>query len=82
MLSKQEMIDNYKYYGYDFPLKAHYKRHHNRIYFADNFKENEEIEFFWNCDKPSACALGNAFYINKNGNSQLINIKDLIPNKQ
>lgn len=77
MNSKQQMIDLYKPYGFNFPLKARYKRKENRIYFATNFKDNEEIEFFWNCDKPISCAMGYAFYINKEGNSQLINIKEL-----
>ncbi len=79
MLTKQKMIDLYKYYGFDFPMNARYKRFDNRIYFATDFKDGEEIEFFWNCDKPSACALGNAFYRNKEGASNLVNIKELIP---
>jgi hypothetical protein len=61
------------------PLKAKYKRFDNRIYFATDFKDGEEIYFFWNCDKPSACAKGNAYYMNKKGYSQLINIKELVP---
>ena len=79
MHSKQKMIDLYKYYGFNFPLKARYKRTSTRIYTIMNFKDNEEIEFFWNCDKPSACARGNAFYMNKNKISQLVNIKELEP---
>lgn len=79
MKSKQQMIDLYKKYGFDFPLKAYYIRQSNRIYFSGDFNDNEEIEFFWNCDKPSACAIGNAFYINKNGISKLVNIKELEP---
>lgn len=76
-MSKQNMIDIYKYYGFDFPLKARYKRSSSRIYSVMNFKDNEEIEFFWNCDKPSVCAIGNAYYVNKEGFSNLVNIKDL-----
>lgn len=72
------MIDLYRKYGYEFPVKANYKRNKNRIYFAGDFKDGEEIEFFWNCDKPSACAIGNAFYINKSGTSKLVNIKELV----
>jgi hypothetical protein len=77
MQSKQKMIDLYKHYGFNFPLKAQYIRQSNRIYFSGDFEDKEEIEFFWNCEKPSACARGNAFYMNKNGTSQLINIKEL-----
>lgn len=78
MQTKQKMIDSYKYYGFDFPMKARYKRFNNRIYFSTNFKDGEEIDFFWSCDKPSACALGSAFYMNKEGMSNLINIKELV----
>jgi hypothetical protein len=79
MPTKQQMIDIYKQYGFEFPLKAHYKRFNNRIYFVNDFKDGEEIEFFWSTEKPSACAIGNAFYKNKKGNSNLINFKELIP---
>jgi len=76
--TKQEMIDLYKVYGYDFPPKAKYKRQPTtRIYFSNDFQDNEEIEFFWNCDKPSACAIGNAYYMNNKGQSNLINIREL-----
>lgn len=81
MNTKQKMIDIYKKYGFDMPQKAYYKRINNRIYFATDFQDGEEIEFFWNCDKPNACALGNAFYVNKNGNSNLINISEIEPIK-
>jgi hypothetical protein len=77
MLNQQEMINIYKHYGFDMPLKAKYKRINNRIYFNGDFKDGEEIEFFWCSDKPNTCALGNAFYKNKNGTSNLINISEL-----
>lgn len=76
-MNKQDMINIYKQYGFDMPLKAKYKRFDNRIYFATDFQDNEEIEFFWHCDKPSACAIGNAFYVGKDGFSHLVNIKEL-----
>lgn len=79
MLNKQEMIDIYKQYGYNMPLKAKYKRCPDRIYTAIDFQDGEEIEFLWNCGKPSACAIGNAFYKGKNGLSHLVNIKELEP---
>jgi len=60
------------------PVKGRYKRDNNRIYFSGDFKNGEEIEFFWNCEHPSACALGNVFYMNKHGISHLINIKDIV----
>lgn len=79
MNTKQQMIDSYKQNGFNMPLKAYYKRNNNRIYFPGDFQDGEEIEFVWNCDKPSACARGNAFYMSKDGMSRLVNIKELIP---
>ena len=79
MESKRSMIESYKHYGFEFPLKAKYKRFDNRIYFATDFKDGEEISFFWDCITPTGCALGNAFYVNKEGISNLINFKELIP---
>jgi hypothetical protein len=77
MLNKQEMINIYKQYGFDMPLKAKYKRDSNRIYTSIDFQDGEEIEFLWNCEHPSACSIGNAFYRGKDGLSHLINIKEL-----
>ena len=78
MEEKLKMIDMlYKNYNIRFPYKAKYKRDSNRIYFAGDFRDGEEVTFWWNCGKPSACAIGNAFYINNKGNQQLINIKEL-----
>lgn len=77
--SKQQMIEVYKQYGFDMPLKAKYKRNPNRIYFSGNFQDNEEIEFFWDVEKPSSCALGYAFYMGKDGGTQLVNIQELEP---
>lgn len=79
MNDKQKMIDVYKKYGYDMPLKAKYKRSVNRLYFYGDFKDGEEVTFFWNCEKPSACAVGNAFYIGENRTSHLVNISELEP---
>lgn len=81
MEEKQRMIDIYKKYGFDMPLKAKYKRSKNRIYFSGDFKDGEEIEFFWNCEQPNACAKGNAFYFGKSSVSNLVNISELEPIK-
>jgi len=77
MLSKQDGIGIYKKYGFNMPLKAHYKRFDNRIYFSYDFDDNEEIEFFCYCERPSANAMGNAFYKGKKG-VRLVNVKELI----
>jgi len=72
-----EMIKLYKKYGFNPPIKGKYKRDKNRIYFSDDFKDNEEIYFFWNCEKSSSCSKGNVFYKNEKGNSNLINILEI-----
>ena len=79
MRDKQRMIDMYKGYGFDMPLKAKYKRDPNRIYFIGDFKDGEIIKFSWCCEKPSACAIGNVFYESEHEPSQLVNIRDLEP---
>ena len=44
-MSSKEMIDYLKQkYGFNFPLKAKYKRNKNRIYFSGDFEDGEEIE--------------------------------------
>ena len=77
MNDKYKMIDIYKKYGYNMPMKARYKRDKNRIYFYGDFYDGEEIEFFWNCEKPNACARGNVWYRSKDKGSHLVNIKEL-----
>lgn len=73
-----EMMQYIKdHYNYDFPLKAKYKRSKNRIYFSTNFKDGEEIEFFWLCDKPSSCAKGYAYYKGDGAYTNLIHISEL-----
>ena len=48
------MIDYLKQkYGFNFPMKAKYKRNKNRIYFSGDFEDGEEIEFYYMSDKPS-----------------------------
>ena len=71
------MIDYLKQkYGFNFPLKAKYKRNKNRIYFSGDFEDGEEIEFYCMSDKPSSSAKGYAFYrsIQNPTNTMLINI--------
>ena len=77
MRNRQEMINVYKKYSYDIPIKARYKRGKNRIYFYGDFHDGEEIEFFRNCEKPNACAKGNVWYRSKDKGSKLVNIKEL-----
>ncbi len=46
----------------EFPLKAKYKREENRVYFLDDFKDGEEIEFAHFHSKPSVKGDGCAIY--------------------
>lgn len=75
---KLRMINLYKKYGYNFPVKAIYHKPENVIPFITDFKDGEEITFWWNCEKPSSCALGYAYYSNKQGQKNLVNIKNII----
>ena len=61
-----------------FPNKGIYKRNPNRIYFSGDFQDGEEVYFKWTTGKPSSTAKGYAFYKNINGESNLINIKELL----
>lgn len=79
-MEKQEMIDYIKlHHGFEFPMKAKYKRTPSRIYFAGDFEDGEEVEFWWMCDKPSSMAKGYAYYstANKPWKSKLIHINEL-----
>lgn len=78
MKTKAEQIEYLrKHYGHNFPMKAKFKRSNNRIYFVDDFEDNESIEFYWACSKPSSCAIGNVWYKGINGIPKLINIRDI-----
>ena len=74
----KNMIRLYKTYGLKAPIKGKYKRDIHRVYFSGDFNDGEEVNFLRNCEKSSACAIGNAFYINKEDSSNLINISELI----
>jgi len=69
-----------KEYGFDFPAKAKYVRHENRIYSIMDFDDGEEISFAWGCGKPSSCALGYACYYSPAERYRLVDIKDIVPN--
>lgn len=76
-LNRKEMRDYLEeHYGFNFPMKAKYKRDENRIYFSVDFEDGEEIEFFYMCDKPASNAEGYAFYrsVKNPSKTMLINI--------
>jgi hypothetical protein len=77
MRTIEEMLKGYEFYGLKPPIKGKYKRDKNRIYFSGDFQDEEEIYFWHSCEKPSANAIGNAFYKNKKGDYHLINIKEV-----
>ena len=62
MISKEERDYLQERYGFNFPMKAKYKRNVNRIYFCTDFEDGEEIEFYHMHEKPSSNANGTAFY--------------------
>ena len=64
----------------DFPQRAIYKRRKERIYFLGDFEDGEEIEFAYTTGRPSATAIGNAFYKSRNPKNyrvNLVNIEEL-----
>ena len=65
------------YKNVEFPLKAKYKRHKNRIYFVTDFGDGEEIEYDGKVEKPSANAQGYRYYINSRGKSRVVHYEDL-----
>lgn len=62
MTSKEERDYLQEHYGFNFPMKAKYKRNTNRIYFCTDFEDGEEIEFYHAHEKPNANANGTAIY--------------------
>lgn len=79
-LSRIAQIDKLKAsYGFDFPMKAKFKRNENTIYTIMDFADGEEIEFYGMCEKPSSCALGYADYMSEDKGIRLTKIDDLLP---
>jgi len=65
------------YTNVDFPVHAKYKRSKNRIYFATDYKDGEELEYYGKVEKPSSNALGYRYYRNSSGYIRLIRYTDL-----
>jgi uncharacterized protein YlbG (UPF0298 family) len=42
-----------------------------------DFEDGEEIYLYKSCEKPNACAIGNVFYKNKQGQYNLINVNEI-----
>lgn len=66
---------NYK--EVEFPVRAKYKRNKNRVYFPDDFKDGEELEYYGKVEKPSSNAKGYRYYKNANGHIRLTHYTDL-----
>jgi len=77
-LNKIKQLDKLKErYGFDFPMKAKYKRSPTRIYTIMDFDDGEEIEFYGMCEKPSSCAFGYAEYVSEDKGIRLIEIGEI-----
>lgn len=63
---------------YDFPLKARYKRHKNRIYFATDCKDGEILTYYGRVERPSSNAMGYMYYKDSKGQIRLIHINDIM----
>lgn len=65
------------YTNIEFPLRAKYKRHKNRIYFATDCQDGEELEYYSKCEKPSSNGAGYRIYKDSKGFTHLIHYTDL-----
>lgn len=74
MMTKERTED---YSNVNFPLRAKYKRHENRIYFATDCKDGEELEYYGECEKPNSNALGYRYYKDSKGYIHLIHYTDI-----
>ena len=66
------------YSNYDFPLKAKYVRHKNRLYFITDCEDGEELTYYGRVDKPSSNAMGYRYYKDSKGQIRLIHINDIV----
>ena len=64
-------------YGFDFPERAIYKRQPDRIYFATDFVDKEEVTFAYMCEKSTSNAAGYAVYSSYRNVYRLVNIEEL-----
>lgn len=65
------------YTNVEFPLCAKYKRHENRIYFATDCEDGEELEYYGKVEKPSSNAAGYRHYKDSKGFLHLIHYTDI-----
>lgn len=65
------------YRNYEFPLKVKYVRQENRVYFATDFEDGEEITYVGKCEKPSSNALGYRWYKGRT-EMNLVHISEIV----
>ena len=66
------------YSNYDFPLKARYVRHKNRIYFETDCQDGEELTYYGRVAKPNSNAMGYRYYKDSKGQIRIIHINDIV----
>ena len=71
-------IQNIDYNNVVFPEKAKYVRHENRIYFATDCQDGEELIYYGKCEKPSSNAMGYREYKDSKGYIRLIHYEDIV----
>lgn len=71
------MDNKIDYTNMEFPLYAKYKRSKDRIYFATDFEDGEELEYYGKVEKPSSNAMGYRYYKNSKGYIRLTHYTDL-----
>ena len=75
---KVKTMKKVDYSNYDFPLKAKYVRHKNRIYFSTDCQDGEELTYYGRVEKPNSNAMGYRHYLDSKGQIKLIHINDIV----
>ena len=55
------------YRNHKFPLKAKYVRQENRVYFATDFEDGEELTYYGKCESPTGNKVGYRLYKGSTG---------------
>ena len=78
-MERQKVEDkDINYNNVEFPERAKYVRHENRIYFATDCQDGEELIYYGRCEKPSSNAMGYREYKDSKGYVRLIHYKDIV----
>ena len=75
-MEQKELEINYN--DVEFPKKAKYVRHKDRIYFATDCQDGEELTYYGKHEKSSSSAMGYREYKDSHGFIHLIHYNDIV----